>query len=129
MRAAVQGLSLIELMIAIAILAVALTGVGMTLMQLDRANIFQHDRALAHKACQQVMEIITNEDLTDAVSRNNTRFDVYGMTDCDGTNLGLITVQDLGWDGAAASSYLFTIDVTDARTDITYARVVTVRTN
>jgi len=113
MRSTQQGMSLIELMVAMAILAVTLTGVGITLLRLDQANIYQHDKALAYKAAQQVLEVINNESLTDAVARNNQTFDVYGMTSCSGTSLGLIEVQDLGWDSTSGDSYLFTIDVTD----------------
>ncbi len=125
-----KGLTLIELMVAISILAVLLLGLGMSILQIDRTNIFNHDRALAYKAAQQILEVIMNEDLTDAISRHNTTFSVAGMTGCSGENIGTISVQDLNWDGMSNQCYLFTITVAnpDPQKNVIYARICAVRT-
>jgi prepilin-type N-terminal cleavage/methylation domain-containing protein len=120
-----RGMTLIELMIAMALLAVIFTGLGVTVLRADRNNVYNNDRAIAHKAAQEVLEVIHNESIDDTVARDGTTFDVLGLS-TDGTNAGTITVSDLGWDSSSAQAYLVTINVGTAQE--IFARVHSVRT-
>lgn len=123
-----KGLTLIELLVAMAILAVLLLGIGISMLRMEHANMLDHDRALAHKAAQQILEIIMNESLSDALSRHGTTFSVFGMTTCPEDNTGSISVQDMGWDSSSGQSYLFTITVAHPDGSRVYAQLFAVRT-
>jgi prepilin-type N-terminal cleavage/methylation domain-containing protein len=129
-RAQCQGLTLIELCVAVSILGFLLLGLGGSIYSMDRANIYSHNRAVSFKAAQQVLEAVMNETIDDSLSRSaaGETFDVLGLVGLSGTDFGTVTATDLNWDGTTGSTYLFTIRVTDPNTQETYARLYTVRT-
>ena len=118
-----QGFTLIEVMVGLVILAITFIAFTMGIYRLDQANTYTNDQALAHKACQQVLEAIKGESVDDAVSRNGTTFTIPNLVSADGTELGTIQVVDateaeadggLAWVGPVSQQYYVVIDVPHA---------------
>lgn len=120
------GLSLVEVVVALALLVVVLMGLvalsALTNRQINEGN----DRAVAHAAAQSTIEFLGGRSVDEVLTFNNQAFAVEGIT--TSRAVGRITTTDLGWDGAANQAYLVTAEVLDPGSGRQFAVLSVVRT-
>jgi prepilin-type N-terminal cleavage/methylation domain-containing protein len=93
-----KGFSLLEVMIATAIVGIMCVGTLQLMIQIDHNNRRMYDRTICYRAAHQVMEVLRAEDTDSMVLQDGNSFVV---TECIfGPQNGTITVIDLGWNGA-----------------------------
>ncbi|MBX3467801.1 MAG: hypothetical protein KF878_13030 [Planctomycetes bacterium] len=120
------GLSLVEVVVALALLVVVLMGL-VALSALSNRQINEgNDRAVAHAAAQSMIEFLGARSVDEVLAYNNQAFAVEGIT--TSRAVGRITTADLGWDGAANQAYLVTAEVNDPDSGRQFAVLSVVRT-
>ena len=99
-----DGLSLIELVVAVGILAVVAVAGFSVLLQAEKTNNASRAKTMAINAAQEQLEAIFKDAPSNVLSYNNVTFAVGDMVRPSGGNPGLITVT-------GAEPYLITVSV------------------
>lgn len=124
-----RGFSIVEVMVASSILAVAVLGLGLASLKLTKSNDYTQDRSIAQQAAQEMIEFLSTETTASVWSYNGTTATVNGLYMVDGANALSVTVSDLGWDSTPGQkkALLIAVDVTiDNRN---YAHLQSIRTS
>lgn len=122
------GLSLVEVMIAMALLTVVLMGLMGVSVLSNRQVQESNDRAVAHAAAQLTVEMLGSRSVPEVLAFDDTTFDVDGLSAATTKTVGRIEVTDLGWDSSTDQAYLVTVRVADPNTGQEFAVVNLVRT-
>ncbi len=96
------GFSILEVMIAMVILAIALLGMMGVLLLLHQHNTSMDEASLATKACQEMMEQLVGLDWATMWAQNGLAFVAPKLSPT--ANVGLIQITDLSGAGAGAGS-------------------------
>lgn len=121
------GFSLLEVMVALAILAVLVAGLGQTVFMSMETGKVVEDTVIAHKAAHQVMENLMGLDLDTMLLQNGNTFQVgsdENMTTSKAST-GTITITDVGttWGEAASQAYQVQVQVPEFMVDLSTIRV------
>lgn len=106
------GYTLIEVMVAAAIIGVMCTTMLGVMVKIDTDNRAFHDENIAYRACHQTIEVLMAEDLDSMLLQDNNTFQVDGLS--AGTQTGTIDIIDLNWGpagDAADKAYQIRLDV------------------
>ena len=121
------GLSLVEVMVAVALLTVVLMGLMGVSVLSNRQVQESNDRAVAHAAAQLTVEMLGARSVTEVLAFDDTTFDVEGLSAATTKTVGRIDVTDLAWDGSTNQAYLVSVRVADPNTGQEFAAVSVVR--
>jgi len=88
-----EGLTLIELMVAMVLLAFAAVAGLSLLIQGQKAQNFSRVKTMATNAAEQQLETIFRDAPSNVLAYNNITFPVQGLTRPGGADAGLITVS------------------------------------
>lgn len=104
-----RGFSLIEMMIAMAVLALICSGILVAVAQTERNNRLLHDEDVAFRAAHQMLEIQISQDYDSMLLNNGLEFDVVGVG--GKTIKGKVTMNDLNWNGLANMAYEVVVEI------------------
>lgn len=132
------GLSLVEVVVAMALLTVVVLGLAVLATTTNRQINESNDRATAYVAAQQTVEFLNTLNVDQVLTYHNTTFNVTGLLTTKGTNIGRITTTDItaevlgltptGQPYPPGQAYLVNVKVEDATTSQDYAEINIVRT-
>ena len=88
-----EGLTLIELMVAMAILAFGAVAGLLLLVQAQKTNNFSRAKTMAINAAEQQLEAIFRDAPSNVLAYNNVTFPVGDLARPGGADAGLITVS------------------------------------
>jgi prepilin-type N-terminal cleavage/methylation domain-containing protein len=106
------GYTLIEVMVAAAIIGVMCTSMLSVMLKIDTDNRAFHDENIAYRACHQMIEVLMADDLDSMLLQKGNTFQVDGLS--AGTQTGTIDIIDLNWGPAgdtADKAYQIRLDV------------------
>ena len=89
------GFTLIEVMIAMAIIGIMCTALLGSLMNIDMNNRRFHDENVAYRACHQWIETLMSQDMDTMLLQHGSTFTVNGLS--SGPQTGTVTLTDLMW--------------------------------
>lgn len=96
------GFSLVEVMIAMVVLAIALLGMMGVLLVTHQHNASTDETSLATKACQEMMEQLVGMDWATMWAQNGLPFAAPKLSPT--ANVGLVTITDLSGAGGGVGS-------------------------
>ncbi|MEK7449899.1 MAG: hypothetical protein AAB019_10520 [Planctomycetota bacterium] len=106
-----KGNSLLEVTIAVGILATALMGATSLFNTSAVNNEYTNQRVLAFKACEEVMEEMKVRPFATLLTTyNNTAFAFLDVKSLPNQNIGLIQITDVG--AVAGNLYEITVSIT-----------------
>jgi prepilin-type N-terminal cleavage/methylation domain-containing protein len=107
MRSGSKGMSLLEVMIATAIVGIMCAGTLEVMVRIDQNNRFMYNRTIAYRATHQAMEVLLAEDLDSMILQNGNTFVVTETT--SGPAAGTITITDTNWGAAGAADKAYRV--------------------
>ncbi len=116
--------TLLEVMVAVAICAILLLGLGASMTGASQANMYREDRVIAFKAAHQQMELMLSLDLDTMLLQNGNTFTVGSTENPTNTAgaVGTITITDLNWDGLPGKAYKVELAVDEFNVKLTTVR-------
>ena len=107
-RAASKGMTLLEVMIASALMVIMCVTVISYMLKVDHDNRYLHNRTIAYRAAHEMMEILLADEMDSMLLQSGVPFAVTQLT--TGTTTGNIAMTDLNWN-AVDQAYLITITI------------------
>ncbi|MBN1808462.1 MAG: prepilin-type N-terminal cleavage/methylation domain-containing protein [Planctomycetes bacterium] len=106
------GFTLLELMLATAVLAAVAVAIGLVMTSVDRSDRHAQEWTASYRAAQKVMEEILSLEYSETPLQDGLVFTVLATSI---PTQGTVAVEDVGaeWGGAAGTAYRITISIRD----------------
>lgn len=115
------GFTLLEVMLALLVLAVVLCAVGYAMARSDRDMEHAQNWTAAYRAAQTVVETLRSQDLATMALQDGNVFQVISTSPYAA---GQIEVTDLNWEGLSGVAYEITVTVPDFDVRLTTVRTM-----